>query len=250
MRLIVKKKSIIKNWTSAPADEAALDSTSLGNAEWNVLPDNVASNPAGARTKIPNKLLDPTGLVSSDRPTKRRSRTKLVNLAEPFRTNRDVVDKNEHYDLVVPTHTGAPTVSRTDSITVADLLEMDLDLLKKKDAFMYYSIPGARNQDSDTAGLKRSMTVGKDLQSLVASTRKSVQGETPHLRRITSDSILQVKRQTRISYEVHCDVGLESLIEELVDLSVTDRESPRGPDVGELFEESIAKFLGKIPSDE
>lgn len=124
-------------------------------------------------------------------------------------------------------------------LDVAALRESDLDKLKKSDPFMYYSIP------------RKSAKAARPNLTLVRPEPVNKPTAPNEFHRIASDSVLMVKRRSRISFEKHYD--MEEMIEEINELQadhrrlhqILDHEDEDDDD----DEQSISDILDKICVD-
>lgn len=267
---LIRKKSILKNSTSTPvvySDGTYLAASTAANAQWNFTPGSS------------------TGATMS-------SFDKIMQMAAQYRRANKVdapvsptVHQDDLHSEMVPTF--APRRG-SESLEVADVAsDADLETLKKKDAFMYYSLPGARNasltaQEFNVTGLRRNATIGAGLKlqvktdTIVSNARNprfdlkisnrgtSSETDSAKMPRATSDSILQVKRQTRISCEEHFGVLLEGIMEldilsprpsaclscdGSVGVFMLDDDKKEDYDEEDTFYESIARIHGVLPSN-
>eukprot|EP00804_Cyclotella_cryptica_P024910 CCRYP_011811-RA/>CCRYP_011811-RA protein AED:0.31 eAED:0.31 QI:0/-1/0/1/-1/1/1/0/219 len=122
--------------------------------------------------------------------------------------------------------TGVPIVRHDNMMDLESLCASELHNLKKSDPFMYYSIPGATNprvseQDLDAMlpSLVMGSSMGSSMPNLMSDTEETQPRHAPrNRRRSVSDSHLFVERRSRISYESHFDVVMESIIGEMGEL--------------------------------
>jgi len=112
------------------------------------------------------------------------------------------------------------------------LSAQDLISLKKRDPFLYYSIPGVceatvRHKQVDMHQLARD-----GLSRNCASCPASIQTVTT-----TSEQTTRVKRSTRVSFECPADLLMEDLMDDLVEMEMEESLVGSGLDdlLGELF---------------
>ncbi|KAL3790998.1 hypothetical protein HJC23_002987 [Cyclotella cryptica] len=115
--------------------------------------------------------------------------------------------------------TGVPVSTQADMLDLGSLHVSELNLLKKNDPFMYYSIPGATNprlseQDIDLV-LPSLITAGSRPNSMGGSEQATPRHAPRNRLRSVSDSSLFVERRSRISYESHFDEVMQSIIGEM-----------------------------------
>jgi hypothetical protein len=93
---------------------------------------------------------------------------------------------------------------RKEQIVVKNLTSSDIELLKTKDPFMYYSIPAARNAIMQGKNVVPSRLNVDATSNSMASDKESSTQPAPKLSNVT--------RQCRISTECHPDLLLEEII--------------------------------------
>ena len=157
-------------------------------------------------------------------------------------------DGEEGHIFKIPT--GAPMSNRARVLDAAKLSNDDLTLLKKKDPFMYFSLPGATeaslmDKDLDVLSIKRTLTAEKLTKQEQAFQNRNVHfsqtneswGLPNDIRRVKTDSNLHVKRQTRITYENHFGIMLEEMIKEQQETSVHRPSTVWSDDEDEVMED-------------
>jgi hypothetical protein len=276
MPLQVRKKSILKNSTSTPVVYSdgtlmATGATGLANADWgdfsNTGPpvnsyDKIMQMATlygnGALSQGRKKLMDMTDQVPTQAPMPSRSKLNDTAFGDTF--------------SVISVRTGEPTKDPNTVLNLDDLVgETDLNKLRKKDAFMYHSLPGATHasltaSEYNIPTMKRNATIGVGLKRQAKVNQNQISARfdlnprfelkratgssgSSDVRRTTSDSFLQVKRQTRISYEAHFDVLFQDMAQELSQIK-EKRESVlsvQSDDDDDSFYESFAGLEG-LPS--
>jgi len=98
-------------------------------------------------------------------------------------------------------------------VDTSNLDEQDLELLKKQDPFLYFSIPAVHH-----AAVVRNSR-GIDMSAIQGSRSKATSRRASCPSRIqqTSDST-KVERKSRISFECHTDLLLEELMDDFDDM--------------------------------
>ena len=108
------------------------------------------------------------------------------------------------------------------------LSAQDLKSLKKRDPFLYYSIPGVRDATVRQKRVDMHQLAQDALRRNCASCPASIQTAT--------DSVAKVKRCTRVSFECPADVLLEDLFES--QMMEIEKSS--------LAESRVEEFLAKL----
>ena len=155
--------------------------------------------------------------------------------------------------------TGVPISRHDDVMDLGNLCASELHILKKSDPFMYYSIPGATNpkvseQDLDT--MLPSLVMGSSMPNLMYDDNEEAQPRHAHRnrRRSVSDSHLFVERRSRISYESHFDVVMESIIGEMGELQAryTNCKRRRSSSCSELEDAHLADRMAveQVPKEQ
>ena len=133
--------------------------------------------------------------------------------------NQSFDTSNEEWSEILTVDTGRP-LSMTVRLAPADptpvevdvnkaLSAQDLQSLKKRDPFLYYSIPGVREASVCLKQVDMHQLAQDGLKRNCASCPASIQTVA------TSDnSATKVKRCTRISFECHTDLLLDDLFED------------------------------------
>ena len=114
---------------------------------------------------------------------------------------------NEDYvtTLTVPMKGAATDETAKRVIDTSNLSEEDLEDLKKRDAFLYYSIPSVRN-----ATIRRRSSAAADLATQTQRNQEFARSQqTSCTSRVESSSSTMVRRRSSISFECHPDLLLE-----------------------------------------
>jgi hypothetical protein len=144
----------------------------------------------------------------------------------------------------VPTGVSVSNHRTNKLLDLAALRDSDLDKLKKSDPFMYYSIPHAK-----VAAARPDLTLVRPKAANGINERTA----SDQIRRNSSDSVLMVKRRSRISCEKHYDI--EEMLEEIKELQAAQRgERPEvrlsqildDKDEEDDNDESFSEFLYNI----
>lgn len=129
--------------------------------------------------------------------------------------------------FTVPTGETVSHHRRNKLLDLAVLRESDLDNLRKTDPFMYYSIPHSKSNARPDLTLTRPKP-------------KNIKGEAqPHsddIRRNSSDSVLMVKRRSRISFEKHYD--MEEMLEEMKKIQASRNNGREGRQLSQVLDDS------------
>lgn len=145
----------------------------------------------------------------------------------------------------VPTGASVSNHRTNKLLDLAALRDSDLDKLKKSDPFMYYSIPHPK---VTAARPDLALTRPKATHRVNERTEPNEQ-----IRRNSSDSVLMVKRRSRISCEKHYDI--DEMLEEIRELQAAQRgEGASLPqildhddeDEDDDIDESFSEFLYNI----
>jgi hypothetical protein len=146
--------------------------------------------------------------------------TPLVYSArEDFNSASSNARSNDQWEpFLVPTGVSMSIHNTNKLLDVAALRESDLDKLKKSDPFMYYSIP------------RTSSKAARPNLTLVRPEPVNKPTAPNEFHRIASDSVLKVKRRSRISFEKHYD--MEEMIEEIKELQADHRRLHQISDLG------------------
>jgi hypothetical protein len=127
-----------------------------------------------------------------------------------FTINHSIsVSEQTQGKFIVPTATASNDTCSKQHIDVKSLSAQDLNSLKKKDAFMYYSIPAGRsaallNKEVDMSKLDEVSTVMKRNCTSCPSRIMTQEFATS----------CTVERASRISFECHADLLIMDLMEE------------------------------------
>ena len=112
------------------------------------------------------------------------------------------------------------------------LSAQDLQSLKKRDPFLYYSIPGVRQATVRHKPVDMHQLAQDGLRRNCASCPASIQTVTTK-----SEPAAKVKRCTRVSFECAADLLMEDLMDDLVEMEMEESLVGSGLDdlLGELF---------------
>jgi hypothetical protein len=155
-----------------------------------------------------------------------------INTVKPAEPSHDDSEKSLFSDDSMPTFT-VPTFREKpeESIEIQDLSPSQISSLKRKDPFMYYSIPAAR----------RCAMRGKDLDTSLltqdASSSCSSSGDlsSRKSRKVT----LKVTKQRRFSMEMHPDALMEEMLNDSQFMSTVSNisiaETNDDDDLGDLL---------------
>ena len=108
--------------------------------------------------------------------------------------------------IVVPTNASSP--EQREVFDISNLSNEDLQALRKKDPFLYYSIPSVRRAELGFNDSSCSCS-SKGLDSSVSAAAVSDDDNDK------SSASTTVKRCTRVSFECHTDLLLEEYLSEL-----------------------------------
>lgn len=136
--------------------------------------------------------------------------------------------------FTVPTGVSVSNHRTNKVMDAAALRESDLDNMKKTDPFMYHSIRMAKAKASRPS---------LDLSRPHLTNGRHVQSPSNQVRRNTSDSVLLVKRQSRISCEKYHDIS--DMLEEIQALHASSR-----PGVSNPNEATIPEVEDELSDDE
>ncbi|KAL3791014.1 hypothetical protein HJC23_003003 [Cyclotella cryptica] len=113
-------------------------------------------------------------------------------------------------EIKIPTD--VKTIGNEKTIDVASLCASELALLKKNDPFMYYSIPGAREETLIDHELD---AINLNIEEMRTSPMLNDNKDPSRscLRHRSFNSHALVKRKSRISYETHFSLHLDDMVE-------------------------------------
>ena len=115
---------------------------------------------------------------------------------------------SESESIVVPTNASSP--EQREVFDISNLSNEDLQALRKKDPFLYYSIPSVRRAELGFNDSSCSCSCSsKGLDSSVSAAAVSDDYNDK------SSASTTVKRCTRVSFECHADLLLEEYLSEL-----------------------------------
>jgi hypothetical protein len=129
--------------------------------------------------------------------------------------------------MIVPTAPNKPSPKQ--HINVKSLSAQDLNALKKKDAFMYYSIPAVRY----AALLNKAIDMSK-LDEVPTVMKRNCTSCPSRMMTQQFDNSRTVERASRISFECHADMLLVDLLEEEKESDGEDSALDAGVDVDVL----------------
>lgn len=115
-----------------------------------------------------------------------------------------------YHETEIPTD--VTNLENEKAIDVASLCSSELALLKKNDPFMYYSIPGAREETMTSHELDITDLNLHETRSRPLNDDKDQ--SQPCLRRSTSNANVLVKRRSRISYETHFSLVIDDMMKQ------------------------------------
>lgn len=149
-------------------------------------------------------------------------------------TSSSSTSSNAEWETVsVPTGASVSTHRGNRLLDMAALRESDLDNLKKEDPFMYYSLPIKKgNAYRPNLNLSRPTPTNNGDNN---------QSQSDDIRRNTSDSVLMVKRRSRISCEKHYDI--DEMLEEIRELQARRPQRQQRLSMIDDCEESISEII-------
>ena len=249
----------------------ATGATGLANADWGDFSNT------GAPVNSYDKIMQMATLYGNGALS--QGRKKLIDMTDQVPTQAPMPSRSKLNDTafgdtfsVISVRTGEPTKDPNTVLNLDDLVgDTDLNKLRKKDAFMYHSLPGATHasltaSEYNIPTMKRNTTIGVGLKRQAKVNQNQISARfdlnprfelkratgssgSSDVRRTTSDSFLQVKRQTRISYEAHFDVLFQDMAQELSQIKERRESvlSVQSDDDDDSFYESFAGLEG-LPS--
>lgn len=135
--------------------------------------------------------------------------------------------------FTVPTFREKPT----ESIEVSDLTPSEIASLKKKDPFMYYSIPAARKSAMKAKEFDPSLLAGDASSSCSSSTEEGSRKSRKVSQKVT--------KQRRLSMEMHPDALMDELLNDAEFMSTISQSS--GSDASDFdFEDSLLSLFAEL----